>query len=216
MTTEVVVLGASTALREVLGITSRANRSGADLHVIGVLDDSPLLQGQVVSGIPVLGTLDKAREIEGVSFIFAIGSLSTQKIRQEIFERIGIPRERYLSLVDPTAVIDDSARIGFGCILHNGCSLGPGVSLGDFVVVAVNSALGPDVAIDDFSLITSFVLLLSNVHVGKHVYIGSKTCVTESIEIGAAARIGAGSLVNRNIPAQSLAVGNPVRLLGPN
>lgn len=49
--------------------------------------------------------------------------------------------------------------------------------------------------------------------VGNNVWIGAQVCVLPGVTIGDNSVIGAGSIVNRNIPADSLAVGNPCRVI---
>lgn len=47
--------------------------------------------------------------------------------------------------------------------------------------------------------------------VGNNVWIGAQVCVLPGVTIGDNCVIGAGSVVTRDIPANSLAVGNPCR-----
>ncbi len=49
--------------------------------------------------------------------------------------------------------------------------------------------------------------------VGNNVWIGANVCVLPGVAIGDNCVIGAGSVVNRDIPAGSLAVGNPCRVI---
>lgn len=49
--------------------------------------------------------------------------------------------------------------------------------------------------------------------IGNNVWIGAQVCVLPGVTIGDNCVIGAGSVVNRDIPAGSLAVGNPCRVI---
>lgn len=49
--------------------------------------------------------------------------------------------------------------------------------------------------------------------VGNNVWIGAQVCVLPGVTIGDNCVIGAGSVVNRDIPSDSLAVGNPCRVI---
>lgn len=42
------------------------------------------------------------------------------------------------------------------------------------------------------------------------------TCILENVCVGVGARIGAGSIVSRDVPDYSVAIGNPARILGRN
>lgn len=47
----------------------------------------------------------------------------------------------------------------------------------------------------------------------KNVFIGVRSIILPGVIIGEGAIIGAGSLINCNVPAYSLAVGVPVRII---
>jgi galactoside O-acetyltransferase len=51
------------------------------------------------------------------------------------------------------------------------------------------------------------------VTIGNHVWIGSNVVICPGVTIGDNAVIGAGSIVTKNIPANSIAVGNPCRVI---
>lgn len=51
------------------------------------------------------------------------------------------------------------------------------------------------------------------IRIGNNVWIGAHTCVLPGVTIGDNCVIGAGSVVNRDIPANSLAVGNPCKVI---
>jgi lipopolysaccharide O-acetyltransferase len=56
-------------------------------------------------------------------------------------------------------------------------------------------------------------LVSKPVKIGDRVWIGENVCVLSGVTIGEGAVIGAGSIVTKNIPANSLAVGNPARVI---
>ena len=49
--------------------------------------------------------------------------------------------------------------------------------------------------------------------IGSNCWIGSKVTVLSGVSVGDGCVIGAGTLVNKNIPANSIAVGNPIRVI---
>ena len=51
------------------------------------------------------------------------------------------------------------------------------------------------------------------VKIGKNVWIGSDSTILPGVEIGDGAIIGAGSIVTKNVPANSIAVGSPARVI---
>lgn len=51
------------------------------------------------------------------------------------------------------------------------------------------------------------------VHIGDRVWIGEQACILPGVRIGDGAIIGAGSVVTRSVPANSIAAGNPARVI---
>lgn len=216
MKTKLVILGGGIGAIEVRGIIDDINNIQGKYEIVGVLDDNPNLNGASIENIPVLGPLANAQTFKDVRFIFAIGSVKTQKLRSQLMEKTGLKAEKFETLIHPSALIDKTAKIGYGCVIHPRVTIGNNAVLGNFAIIAVASTLGPGVYIGDFAMITSHILLLSQANVGKSVFIGSMTCIVEGVTIGAMARIGVGSLVSRDIEANVVAMGNPLRKLGQN
>lgn len=217
MIQRLVVIGASNALREVKGIVAAINFAQPTYEIIGALDDSEVLLGTEVAGVPVMGPLSMAASLPNdLFFVFAVGSQSTQLVRDQLFMKLGVSRSRFPAIVHPKADIDPTAEVGHGCIVHAGACMGPESQLCDFAILAVNSALGPTALVKEFAMVTSLVLILSRAVVGRMAFIGSMTCVLEDIQIGDFSRVGVGSIVTQDIPENAIAMGNPARLLGKN
>jgi sugar O-acyltransferase (sialic acid O-acetyltransferase NeuD family) len=213
---ELIIIGGRTGALEVKGIIDDINLIKPTYKIVGLLDDDPLIQGGSVGGMSVLGSLDRAGSFDGVKYVFAIGSISTQLKRVSILSRLKVNPCNFETIIHPTALINESAIIGQGCIIHPRATICNHAQIGDFGIVAVASTIGPYAKVCDFTMVTSHVLLLSNAEIGESAFIGSMTCVIENVKIGARARIGVGSVVGRDVPENIFAMGNPLRLLGHN
>ena len=58
-----------------------------------------------------------------------------------------------------------------------------------------------------------FVNSEGRVNIGNNIYFGTNVIILKGVTIGDNCIIGAGSIVNRNIPANSVATGNPCRVV---
>lgn len=210
---KIVFLGASTAFYEVSEIIHIINLKQKTYEIIAILDDNIEMNGKLMRGVKVEGALSLASNYTDAYFVFGIGSMKTRLIRQEILNKINIEESRFISIIHPTAVIDSSAQLGYGCIIHPGVCIGNNVIIDSFAIIAVNTAIGPYAYIGKFAMITSLVAVLSSVKIGKSVFIGSCSCITENIEIGNGSMIGAGTVVSRNLDKGCFFLGNPGRLI---
>jgi bifunctional UDP-N-acetylglucosamine pyrophosphorylase/glucosamine-1-phosphate N-acetyltransferase len=128
------------------------------------------------------------------------------------------------------AVLDEGVVMGPFARLRKGAKLGKGVHMGNFGEVK-NSYLGPGSKVGHFSYIGD-ATIGTNVNIGagtitcnfdgkqKHhtdigpdVFIGSDTMLVAPVKIGKGARTGAGSVVTKNLPDYTLAVGIPARAI---
>lgn len=89
--------------------------------------------------------------------------------------------------------------------------IGAGLHLGHATSIIINSTA----KIGKNCNIGHFVTIGSNhgqaATIGDNCYIGPNVCLIENIKIGESVTIGAGSIVTKDIPQNSTAVGNPAR-----
>jgi bifunctional UDP-N-acetylglucosamine pyrophosphorylase/glucosamine-1-phosphate N-acetyltransferase len=135
-----------------------------------------------------------------------------------------------LSSVVEGALIEDQVEIGPYAHLREGAHLGRGVHMGNFGEVK-NSHLEAGVKMGHFSYIgdahigenvnigagtitCNFDGLHKNrTEIGPDAFIGSDTMLVAPLKIGKGARTGAGSVVTKDVPDDSLAVGVPARVI---
>ena len=86
-----------------------------------------------------------------------------------------------------------------------------GIEIGDGSLIGHNTTIAT--LNHDFNPDKRANLHPSPVKIGKNVWIGSDCTILPGVEIGNGAVIGAGSVVTKNIPANSIAVGNPARVI---
>lgn len=107
-------------------------------------------------------------------------------------------------------VIDDEVEIGQLCVVARGCledtRIDAGVKIDDQSYIAHNVTVGRD------TLLMSGSRLNGRVRVGARCWIGTSALVREGIAIGDDAIVGMGSVVTRNVAANTTVFGNPARI----
>lgn|GEM_PF-407050 len=211
---KLVIIGGSHAFWEISELIADINAVKPKYEIIGVLDDSPSLQGLSYNDLVVEGPIDKAKEYSAdVKFIFAIGSFRTRIIRSELLKRLQIAEERFETLIHPTVKVFSTSIVNHGCIIHYGSVIFNHTIIDSFSIIAANCVIAVGNYIGKGSLFGSNVTTTTGVKVGSFSFIGSSTSIGEHIEIEPGAQVGMGSLVLKNIKAGSFVLGNPLKIL---
>ena len=183
-------------------------------EVLEILDDNESLLGSTIEGVKVVGQLEKVSHYsEEINFIFGIGSYKSRITRYHILERLGLPDERYESLIHPHAKVYSSSTIGFGVIIHTGSVIFNNSVVGPFSIIVANSIIGARNLIGKGTLITSLVSLTADVRVGDFSFIGTHSSIAEGVEIGPGSMIGMKSFVSRDVEPGSVVFGDPMKII---
>jgi acetyltransferase EpsM len=180
--------------------------------IIAILDDK-YEDIQKRDGIlygPISAVSNLANEDESVKFIVAIGS---NQVRLEIVKRVRLQKERFATLIHPSAIISPSVRIGEGTVVMPNCVINANTEIGKHVIINTGAIVEHDNHISDYVHISPNATLTGNVSVGEGTHIGASATVIPGIKIGEWSIVGAGSTVIRDIPPFSKAVGSPTRLI---
>jgi len=129
----------------------------------------------------------------------------------------------HFSHVMPKSIIGEKCNIGQNCFIDNNVTIGNGVkiqnnvSVYNGVVLEDGVFVGPSVVFTNVINPRSFIerkTEFKRTVLKKGSTIGANATIICGIEIGEYALIGAGAVVNKNIPAFALVVGNPARQIG--
>ena len=142
---------------------------------------------------------------------------------EEVDKRAALIRELIPDMgegctVKPPFLCDygDFIHLGRNVFVNYGCKLvdGGAINIGNDVligpgctIVTANHALAPERRRRGY-------MRLKPVTIGDNVWIGAGVTICPGVTIGKNSVIGAGSVVVKDIPADSIAVGNPCKVIG--
>jgi sugar O-acyltransferase (sialic acid O-acetyltransferase NeuD family) len=180
-------------------------------NVIGVLDDTPALQGTKLSDVPVLGTIDEWQLFNDAFFVVALGSPRYRKAIVKRMESKG--RVPFGTLIHPAVNYSSYVSIAEGCIITAGCILTTQISLGRHCICNLSSTVGHDVTFGDYVTVAPQVAISGNVTLGAGAEVGTGAVIIERLTVGGGSFVGAGAVVTKTVPENILVVGAPARQL---
>ena len=181
-------------------------------RLLGFIDDAPEKEGTEVDGFPVFGRWALS-SFQDASVLAVPGSPTSYRDRAEIIRGLDIPKERFATVVHPTAAVSPRAEIGRNVLVMAGAVITANAILGDHVCVLPNTVVHHDAVVGAWSLIGSSVVLTGGVSVGENCYVGSGSSVMPGVRLGARSMIGLGSNVLCDVPPDAVVAGNPARSL---
>lgn len=195
------IVGDGVHAAEMVEIVERINREEPRWLLRGfILDDGA---GQRTLGYPILGGSGAIADHPDAWFAAMNGRPPAALV----------PRERLVSLVDPSCFVSRTAALGAGVVIFPHAYVGADARLDDHVFVLAGCVINHDVHLAERVVLTASVSIAGNVRVGEGSYLGQGCSIREKITIGRNCLVGAGAVVVRDVPDDSVVVGNPARFL---
>lgn len=205
-----LLVGAGGLAREVLA----AVRSGVGDHQpLGVLDDDPARHGGSIDGLPVLGPAAAVHDHPDAAVLLCVASPRRAGARAALAARLGLPGDRWATVIHPAAAVAPGTVVGPGTILLAGVVITAPQRIGAHVVAMPHVLLTHDDEVADGVTLAGRATLAGGVRVGPGAYLGQGAMVREYVRIGARAVVGMGSVVLDDIPDGETWAGVPARRL---
>jgi sugar O-acyltransferase (sialic acid O-acetyltransferase NeuD family) len=201
-----LIYGAGGLGREVLSLVNGTE----SYDVKGFLDDG-MSRGTSVNGVKVLGGYSELSAFDQpINLVLALGNPS---LKLELLKKIDRMKVKFPVLRHPSAILQNvsTINIGEGTILCAGSILTTDIGIGSHVLINLNCTIGHGVHIGMCTSIMPGVNIAGDVSVGTGVLIGSGVNVINKIKLGDRCTIGMGSVVLRDVAADSTVVGVPAK-----
>lgn len=209
---KVVIIGTGGFGREVLDVLEAINQIETRYEILGFVTEPGFHKpGELINDQPVLGYYDwLEHNKDQVKAICGVGAPATRMrlIRQA--EQMGV---QFFSAIHPRAILTRWVKLGTGSIITAGCILTNNITIGEHVHLNLDCTVGHDVVIEDFVTVSPGVHVSGNVRLEEGSFIGTGANLIEGKTVGRWAVVGAGSVVVKDIPANSTAVGIPAAVI---
>lgn len=206
------IFGASGLGREILETVVFINNQQCKYEKIVFIDDNPDLHE--VQGLEVISLNEAAGCYKSVlDIVLAVGEPSTRRKIIQRVEELSIP---LVTIIHPSVFIPATTRIGKGCYIAPCSFISCNVVIGDYVLIQPNVSIGHDCVIEDNVVLSSLTCLAGSCHIGHDTYLAMNVTAIQGSKIGTNSIIGMASVVQRDVPDEVIAMGNPARAMRRN
>ena len=189
---------------------------GRQYEIVGYVDDVQDADAYLnrTYGVPCLGS-SAALPLLKAEGVAAVVSVTDAAARQKYGVLLRSLDFELATLVSPTAIVDEYARLGSGCIIRHQAIVSAQVELGRNCVVSDNAYVGHDSTVGDHTYISPGVCINGSVTIGEASFIGTGAVILPERRIGSGCTIGASACVVADVADGQTVAGVPARPLVP-
>lgn len=194
---EIILLGMGGHAHSVVDSIEREGR----YHIAGFLDPEAPESG-CYKEYEVLGNDDALEDCykRGIRYAFiTVGYMGTGRVREHLYEKVKQAGYRLPSIIDPSAVVANDARLGEGTFVGKNAVLNAGTTIGNMCIINTGAIIEHDCIIEDFSHISVGSVLCGMVKVGGSSFVGANATVIQCRTIGNGCIVGAGAVVRKDM-----------------
>lgn len=207
---DLLIFGVGGMGRDTLWLAQRINQVKPTWNILGFLDDSPAAQGKLINGCPVLGTIEAVAAYPNAYLVCAIGSSAVRRRLTEKMKALN-PAARFATLIDPDAIVADTAEIGQGVVICARNYVSVNSTVRDHCLIGAGCTVGHDAVLEEFVTLYPGVNVSGNTHLMAQCEMGTGSQIIQGLSVGARTIVGAGATVVRDLPPDCTAVGVPAR-----
>lgn len=153
---------------------------------------------------PMLGIVEEY--IPHDNEVFAMG-VASPRLKEKFATLLKEKGANFVTLIHPTAIVNETATLGEGCVVTSLSSIGDCSNVGNFVHIA-GSTIGQDVSIGDYTTSTANVNIPTS-KIGKRCFVGSNSVILGSL--GDDVEVVTGSVVFHRVKSGLKVMGYPAK-----
>ena len=171
----------------------------------------PFADAPEVFGLPVFTSLERLN-LNTTHLCLGVGANFDRETLYNFIQK-HYPSARFPVISHPSASISPSAEVAAGAILMAQSNLGPGSSVGVGSIVNSAASLDHEAILGNFGSLSPGVVTGGRARIGDRSMIGIGAAILQGVAIGADSVIGAMAMVKDDVPAFSVAYGNPCKFI---
>jgi len=186
-----------------------------NFEIVGIIDkDKPI--GTKILDIEIIGRDEDLVNFyeRGIQYaLITIGSTKDNLKRQILFNMAKSFGFKFPIIISPEAIVDKNVDIDEGTVIMPGSVINVGSIIGKNCIINSGSIIEHDCKIGDHCHIAPGVHISGGVEIDDLSFVGIGSIIIQGIKIGKNVTIGAGSVVIRDIPENTIVVGNPAKVI---
>lgn len=196
-----------------ISVIESLERSGN--YIIAGISDLKERVGESISGHQILLEDHQLHALirEDIEFLITIGHIKSPLLRMLTYDRLKSINAKFLTLIDPDALVSERAAIGEGTVILRNCFVNAGAQIGVNCIINTGAMIEHTSLIGNHVHISTGAIVNGDCEIGDGCFIGSGAMISNGVKICPGTLIGAGSVVFRDISVSGTYMGNPVRFL---
>jgi sugar O-acyltransferase (sialic acid O-acetyltransferase NeuD family) len=203
-----LVVGAGGAGREILSWTVQMQRD--DCEIAGLLDANPEAFSAGEFPYPILGDPTSWTPKENEIFVAGLGDPT---VRLRVCGGLKTRGARFVTVVHPSVILALNVTLGEGCVLSPNVVVSANAVIEDFVLLNIAASIGHDARIGEGTTVSCHCDVMGYAQVGRECFLGSHAAILPAKKVGDRAIVGAGSIVIRNVAADTTVMGATAQML---
>ena len=205
-----LIIGAGGCGREVIQIVKDINKITPTWNIKGFLDDDLNALDGIYSEYEVLDTEKHYMPAPDDVFACPIGN---SRIRKGVIERIEAKGGTFVSIIHPTALIADTAKLGKAQIIYPYALISDNAVLGEGCIINMYSSIAHDSVLGEYCTISAHCDVTGMCTLGDRVFMGTTSNMVPTSKIGDDVYICAGSTVIGRVRSGMKVMGNPAKIV---
>lgn len=199
---KVILIGAG---GHAASVSDSANMAG--IQIVGYVDE--VKTGRYL-GRTIFKRIEDIPDYRSYLYHIAIGSCEARARWYKYIKQLGLP---FINIIDPSAIVADSALIGNGNFIGKFTTIIAGSVIGDNNIINTKALIEHECRVGNHVNLSTCSILNGDVVVEDKVFLGSAALCNGQIKLGEGCIVGSGSVVLHDVDAHSKVVGVPARVI---